>query len=346
MVLAALMAAFAASAVPASAAVPEKAIWGPLELPDGRNAFPLYRRLGVDTFQIQLDFSQAAPTKPVNPTDPADPSYRWPAEIDRALGAAEQRGMKVAILVNRSPAWANGGRAPTWAPRPAHFAGFVTGAARRYPGVRRWMIWGEPNRADRFQPAGPNRRTAPRVYAKVLDAAYEGLKRASRRNVVIGGMTWTGGEVRPAQFLRWLRLPDGRRPRLDWYGHNPFPFRYPRLREDPLSGGWRDISDMDLFGREVDRAFPGRPRLWLSEFTIQSDQRSSIFQLYVSRRQQARWLAAAYRIAGRLPRVAGLGWIGLLDQPPGRGSSHWGLLTHDGRPKPALGAYRKALRKP
>jgi hypothetical protein len=96
----------------------------------------------------------------------------------------------------------------------------------------------------------------------------------------------------------------------------------------------------------VAAAFPGRPRLWLSEFTIQSERRSNVFELFVSRRQQARWLAAAYRIANRLPRVAGLGWIGLLDQPPGAGSSHWGLMTFDGRPKPALDAYRKARGRP
>ena len=41
---------------PPSAVGAEKAIWGPLTMPDGSNAFPLYRRLGVDTFQIQLSF--------------------------------------------------------------------------------------------------------------------------------------------------------------------------------------------------------------------------------------------------------------------------------------------------
>ena len=101
---------------------------------------------------------------------------------------------------------------------------------------------------------------------------------------------------------------------------------------------------MDVFAREVARAFPGRPRLWLSEFTIQSDQRSGIFDLYVSQQDQARWLKAAYRIARRLRPVAGLGWLSLLDQAPGPMSSHWGLMTSDGTPKPALEAFRRARR--
>jgi hypothetical protein len=339
--LLAILALSLGSATPAIGA--EKAIWGPVTMPGGGSAFPLYRRLGVDTFQIQLSFEGAATRRPAQPRDPTDPAYTWPPELDQAIRAAKSNRIKVAILVNRSPGWANGGRAGIWAPEPADFRNFLTAAGRRYPAVRRWMVWGEPNRRDRFQPNDGPGRVAPRAYARILDAAYVGLKRASRRNIVIGGMTWTGGEVRPAQFLRWLKLPGGRRPRLDWYGHNPFPFRRPRLRATVHPGGWRDISDMDVFSREVARAFPGSPRLWLSEFTVLSDKPSNVFRLALSQEEQARWLAAAYRIADRLPTVAGLGWLSLFDQPPAPGSSNWGLLTHDGTRKPAFGAFKRAL---
>jgi hypothetical protein len=331
-----------ASAAPAAGA--EKAIWGPVTLPSGKSAFPLYRELGVDTFQIQLNFETAAPTRPAAPRNPRDPAYAWPAELARAVRAARRRHIDVAILVNRSPGWANGGKPGIWAPKPRFFRDFVTAASRRYPSVRRWMIWGEPNRIDRFQPGVANKPTSARAYARILDAAYAGLKRASRRNIVIGGMTWTGGDVKPAPFLRWLKLPSGRRPRLDWYGHNPFPFRKPDLRRSVLSGGWRDISDMDVFSKEVARAFPGRPRLWLSEFTVVSDKQSNIFQLFTSERQQASWLAAAYRIANRLPAVAGLGWLSLVDQAPALGSANWGLIKYDGVRKPAFRAFKRAQR--
>jgi hypothetical protein len=330
----------ATSATPALAA--EKAIWGPVTLPTGASAFPVYRELGVDTFQIQLSFEAAAPRRPARPRRPSDPAYAWPAELDQAVRAAKRSHIRVAIMVNRSPAWANGGRPAIWAPRPAYFRDFLTAASRRYPSVRRWMIWGEPNRIDRFQPNARHSRRSPRAYARILDAAYVGLKRASRRNIVIGGMTWTGGETRPAFFLRWLRLPSGRRPRLDWYGHNPFPFRKPRLRANLLSGGWRDISDMDVFAKEVARAFAGRPRLWLSEFTVVSDKQSTIFQIFTSRDEQASWLAAAFRVANRVRAVAGLGWLGLLDQAPAPGSANWGLMTYDGVRKPAFEAFKRA----
>ena len=338
-----------ARAEPASGA--EKAIWGPVRMPDGSSAFPTYRALGVDVFQIFLDFSKAAPTRPARQGDPADPAYRWPAELDEAVREGRRHGIAVAILVWRSPGWANGGRSPIWVPDPRAFSEFVAAASRRYGSVRRWMIWGEPNKDHSFQPNRRDSPEGPRAYASLLDAAYRGLKRVSRRNVVIGGMTWTGGYVKPAHFLRFLRLPNGRRPRLDWFGHNPFPFRWLDLRGLTQPGGYRDFSDLDVFIPEVRRAFTrrcgrrvcgGRTRLWLSEFTIQSDHGSHSFSEYVSRPDQAKWLARAYRIADRLPSVAGLGWATLLDQPPGPLSANWGLMTFDARPKPSYAAFQRA----
>jgi hypothetical protein len=322
----------------------EKLIWGPTRLPDGRSAFPTYDQLGVDFFQIQLRWPDAAPTRPASPEDPADPAYRWPAELGYAISQAKAHGIEVAVLVTRSPSWANGGRGPLWAPRPADFAQFLTAASRRYPEIRRWMIWGEPNRVDRFLPNAPGSPLAPRRYASLLDAAYGALKAVSPDNVVIGGMTFTGGDVKPPQFIQWMRLPSGQPPRIDWYGHNPYPFRFPRISKAPHPGGWRDVSDLDTLADEVNRASRSggqRPRLWLSEFTVQSDHTSRVFKAYVSRQSQARWLTAGYAAAEQVAQVEGLGWFTLLDQAGGALAGHWGLLTSDGRiEKPAFHAYQ------
>ncbi|MGH3995056.1 MAG: hypothetical protein ACRDSN_21645, partial [Pseudonocardiaceae bacterium] len=206
----------------------------------------------------------------------------------------------------------------------------------------RWMIWGEPNRDDRFQPNAEGSPAGARAYAPILDAAYGALKGVSAANVVIGGMTWTGGTVKPAPFLDFMRLPSGRPPRLDWFGHNPFPFRFPNLREENIAGGWRDISDMDLFTAELRRVYRSNVRLWLSEFTVLSDKPSREFEQSVSREAQAQWLSASYRIADALPSIAGLGWLGLLDEPERAGSSNFGLLTAAGARKSAYDAFRRA----
>ncbi len=336
------MLAMAASPTPSQAA--EKAIWGPAVLPDGNSAFALYERLGIDTLQVSMSWSDVAPARPAAPADPADPAYRWPTEQSVPVAEAAARGIQIALRVQGSPRWANGGRPPTRAPAdPRHFADFLTAAARRYPTIRRWMIWDEPNRADRFQPNRRGDRAGPRAYSRLLDAAYAAIKRASSHNRVIGGMTWTGGTIRPPDFVRDMRLPGGKRPRLDWFGHNPFPYRFPDLAETPLPGGYRDISDSDTLSGEVRRAYGRRVPLWLSEYTIQSSHGSALFATFVSRAAQATYLAAAFSLADELGEsVAGIGWLGLLDQSRARDSANWGVLTATGERKPAFAALLAA----
>ncbi|HEY6779705.1 MAG TPA: hypothetical protein VI111_02055 [Thermoleophilaceae bacterium] len=187
----------------------------------------------------------------------------------------------------------------------------------------------------------------------MLAAAYRALKRNDRRNIVIGGMTFSFGEVRPRDFARWMRLPDGRPAPLDLYGHNPFSRRFPDLRDTEYMGypGARDFGEIDTFHRQLDAIYRGRtarfrhqgPKLWLSEFTISSDQGNHAFDFFVSRREQARWLTAAFQIAHRTSWIAALGWIGLLDEPVTL-DRHLttGLMTYEGHRKPAYRAYKRA----
>jgi hypothetical protein len=207
-----------------------------------------------------------------------------------------------------------------------------------------WMIWGEPARAENFRPMPANSPVGPRLYARLLDAAYGALKAAQPSDLVVGGMTLNGGTVMPTLFARYLKLPDGRPPRMDLWGHNPFDGRFPNLADEPI-GRFRGFNDIDTFHREI-RAYYRQghrkvPRFWLSEWTIISGKPSSIFlHFHVSLREQARWLRTAFGIARRTPYVAGMGWFTLLDQPAGPGSANWGLLRFDGKPKPAFGAFR------
>ena len=337
---------------PGASAAPsvKKAIWGPAQV-NGKSQFPIYRDLGVGIYQAGLNWREVAPTRPADATDPADPAYQWPHDISFALREARRYGMQVSLQVVYSPAWANGGRARQWAPRPRAFADFVTAAARRYRLVRHWMIWGEPSRQPNFLPLPPNKARGPRVYSRLLDAAYGALKSVRRRNIVIGGNTFTSGDVRPRRFIKSMRLPDGRPPRLDLYGHNPFTWRRPDLRNAYQGYGFADFSDLDTLAGWVDhylsRRNGRRIKLFISEFTVPTDHPNGMFNFWVSRHTQAAWLRAAMRIARAWPRIYTFGWWTLYDEPPngprgGPGNeTNWGLLDWRGGKKPAYHAYKR-----
>ncbi|MCW3016776.1 MAG: hypothetical protein JWO02_3868 [Solirubrobacterales bacterium] len=320
-----------------------KLIWGGNTLPNGTSAFPTYKRLGVDVLQVQLSWAGTAATRPADPRDPNDPAYAWPKALDTAVAGAQASGISVALLVRQTPGWANGGQSVARVPTDvSDYADFLVAAAKRYPGVRRWMIWGEPTREGNFEPMPANKPTGPRRYAQLLDASYGALKGVSKRNVVIGGMTWTLGLVTPVDFVRWMRLPNGKAPRLDYYGHNPYSTRFPNIASPTYYKGLIDISDVDTLHKLLKRAYPQKtPKLWLSEFSI-ADKKNRAFDFAVSRTEQARWLTAAYKLAASQSYVAGLGWYTLVDEPRTvKDAITNGLLTDTGAEKPAFKAYQR-----
>jgi hypothetical protein len=177
----------------------------------------------------------------------------------------------------------------------------------------------------------------------MLDASYAALKSVRRSNIVIGGMTLTNDFMTPVQFLQWMKLPNGKPPRLDWFGHNPFSTRIPNIKQGVYYKGVRDISDSDTYIKEIRRVYAKihrRPKLWLSEYTVSSDRASRALKFFVSRTEQAKWVTAAYRLATRAPYIAGLGWFNLQDQNTPDGLTN-GLLDPAGVPKPAFRAYQR-----
>jgi hypothetical protein len=338
-----------ALAAAVAGASPFKAIWGP-GIVSGVSRFPTYRDLGMRLYEDRLPWAQIAQHRPRHPTDPGDPAYRWPAEVDQAIREAGRYHMQVALEIIGAPSWANGGKAWNWAPKSAYdYARFAAAAARRYRSVRLWMIWGEPSRTPNFNPlikAPPfarldaEQQVAPHVYARLLDASYGALKHVDRANLVVGGMTYTTGDISTQQWIENLRLPDGKPPRMDMYGHNPFSFREPNFSNPSSPRQEVDFSDLRRLARLVQRNL-GRPRhhhlkLFISEWTVPTNVDYE-FSFYVDPTVQARWITAALRLARGWSELYDVGWIHLYDEPP---ISSGGLLYASGAKKPGYFAWK------
>ena len=167
-----------------------KAMWGPAAV-DGVSQFPIYAELGVGIWETTLSWAAVAAHQPRHPRDPDDPAYTWPSWLDQDIADAARYGITVLISVSETPSWANGGRAVQYAPTsPAAFGHFMAAASRRYPAVKRWLIWGEPSKSANFL---PTHQAGARRYAQMLDEAYVALKGVSRSNLVIGGDSYTIG---------------------------------------------------------------------------------------------------------------------------------------------------------
>jgi hypothetical protein len=340
----ALLVALLLALSPSAASAFSKAIWGPV------NQFPLYKQLGVSIYEAGLSWNQVATGRPRNPTNPKDPAYQWPTDIQQAIDQANRFHMRVMLQIVGTPGWANGGRVWEWAPKnPGDYAAFAAAAAREYPSVHLWMIWGEPSRSSAFQPLTPARpgvklnaaqKRAPHIYARLLDAAYVALKRVSARNLVIGGCTYTTGNPRyptsidAQQWIENLRLPNGHPPRMDMYAHNPFSAEDPNFSDPPSPYGAVQFSDLPRLARWVDRYLHRGIPLFLSEWTIPTCPDTE-FNFYVDPHVAARWVSDALRLSRHWKRIYALGWIHLYDDTTSCG----GLLTASGTPKPMFYAF-------
>ncbi len=326
-----------------------KAMWGPA-LRDGVSEFPTYRELGVKVYEDVLRWNLIAQHRPRNPRNPRDRAYVWPAEVTRSVAEAKHYGMRVAFEIIGSPEWANGHLPPKWVPlRLRYFSDFAVAAAKRYPSVHLWMIWGEPSRSKNFRPLTPahpyqkltaRQKIAPRLYARLLDNAYGALKAQSPSNLVIGGMTDSSASITPVQWIENMRLPDGKPPRMDMYGHNPFSIRAPALSNPESINEQLDFSDVvrlhELVAKNLGTPENPEPKLFLSEWTIPTAPDRE-FNYHVEQRVQALWISDGLHITEQLPFIYALGWIHLYDELPYYAG---GLIQADGRKKLGYFAWR------
>jgi hypothetical protein len=284
--------------------------------------------LGVELVRLNLLWSEVE--KPRG-------SYDW-SGYDDVLRGLQGRRIEPVVTLFSTPPWANGGRGTNRAPlNGSAFAEFARRAAVRYPFVRRWLIWNEPNQRRWLQP------TSPSVYVnRLLNPAYAAIHRVRPRALVGGGVTAPRASAGGVSPVAWIRGMAAAGARLDAYAHNPYPLR---RTETPFTGGCDhcetiSLANLERLLTEVSKAFGTRKRVWLTEFGYQTDPPDP--WLGVAWSKQSLYVGQAALRAYLAPRVDMLVHFLLRDEPEiGRWQS--GVLTVGGRMKPAYSALRLPL---
>jgi polysaccharide biosynthesis protein PslG len=142
-------------------------------------------------------------------------------QFDSAVNAARAAGFNVQLTITGTPSYdSRGNRRLSWyKPSPTRFKSFVTAVATHFKGrVFRYSLWNEANLGRWLAPTSQ----APKLYRKLILAAYPAIKRVDGRDqVLIGELT---SSHNPLGFLR--RVASGLK--ADGLAYHPFePYKRP-----------------------------------------------------------------------------------------------------------------------
>ena len=305
---------------------------------------------GARLIRAFVRWDVAAPTRPRAGAAPfVAPRLH---ELDELVASARARGMEVLFTIWGTPAWANGGHGPNRAPTDlGTLRDFAHGLATRYPSVRRYSVWNEPNTnlflSPQFDSAG--RSVAPRTYAALYRAAYEGIKSANPHALVAIGETGSHGRDAPSPGsaqdrhspARFAQLLSEQRPRLEFdaWAHHPYPIS----PSGPPDGdaNWPNVTltSLERFGRALDTWFEREATpLWVTELGYET---SPAEPRGVSEHAQAEYAGRAIELAAQAG-VEVFVWFTFADSEHNSWQS--GLLDDAGEARPVYERFAAAVR--
>ena len=326
------------------------------------------RSVGARRMRLNVVWSRVATRAPhagENPSDPAWPGYSWGA-LDNAISDVRSHGLVPILTFLSAPEWAEGAggrpssvRAGAWRPEPRALAAFARAAATRYPAVRYWQAWNEPNLSIYLAPQWKgSRAVAPAHYRRMLTAFYGAVKQVARRNGVVSAGTApfgddTGGSrMRPAAFVRsllCLRGPSLRKAhcaspaRFDVLAHHPYsiggPTRLALNRDDVSVPDMRKLTRPLRLAERTGRARGAkRHRVWVTEMGWDS---APADPEGVPAGRHARWLQHSLYVLWR-SGVDTIVWLLARDQAPVPSFADTyqsGVFLRDGEPKLAAQTF-------
>jgi polysaccharide biosynthesis protein PslG len=286
--------------------------------------------IGLRWVRVDADWNYIQPT--------SASSFDWSA-TDEVVAAANAAHMNVDLLIDDSPAWANGSNSGGTFTQPSSAAAFATFAgqvAARYGplGVHAYEIWNEENTQAFWLPT-PD----PSFYTSMLKDSYAAIKAAEPDSTVISGglspATTDGTDYAPIDYLSDMYAA-GAAGSFDALGFHAYS--YPALPDTPESwSGWSQMDQTSPSIRSVMEANgDGLKQIWITEVGAPSDGPDGVGTA-----------AQALEIAQVVESAKASPWIGetffYTYQDSASNPDYFGLLNADGSQKPAWAALASAL---
>jgi hypothetical protein len=272
--------------------------------------------------------------------------YDWEG-LDRVTAAAADAGLRVLALPAYTPAWARppGCDTDKCPPRsPDDYAAFVAAAAQRFgpERVQAWELWNEPNIPAFWRPA-PDVRS----YAELLSRSAARLKAVRPKAYVLSGglspAVSDGTSIAPVTFLQQL-YGTGALAQVDAVAVHPYTGG--ALPLEPGTGGYNTFLQLEQVREVMVRHGDAHKPVWGTEFGIATgtDPRGT----NEARQALVVEQGFAHLRSGRWPWLQALFAYSLRDSADDQANwqANFGLLRHDGSPKPAFHVLSRLARQP
>jgi len=320
--------------------------------------------------------------RPHDPTDPGDTAYNW-ALYDRLVQYAHDNGIQVLFSILFTPGWANGGKARTVPPTNAKdLENFSYAAAERYSGlwipptwqqnpslgigstplpkVNMWTAWNEPNNplwlTPQYKKVGNKWRVeSARNYAKICNAVMAGVHSRFLGPLpdehVACGVTGPKGNDAPATARASVDpltfLTEAHRfgmKSFDVYAHHPYADKGTEAPSYVPTGKQKrrvQLGNINNLLALVTKYY-GPKHLWITEYGYQTNPPDKTL-FGIPWTTQAKYMAQAYAIARKNPRIDMMLWFMVRDEP-NIGGWQSGLATVTGKKKPSWATFVKLPR--
>jgi hypothetical protein len=336
--------------------------------------------LGADVVRADVIWTRYAPSpnskkKPKGFVGKDPNAYPALAPVDGLVAAAQARGLQVLLTATGPiPAWASrcGGSVATrhtCRPDPQLFGQFVRALGKRYPTVKMWSIWNEPNLRSWLSPQySGTTLQSPAIYRSLAASGIAGLRGTGhRRDTILLGETAPIGQqpssranANPEPFIRavlCLKSNGGRltgaaaaaqkcggfkKLNVTGYAHHPYTRGGSRAPNSGVNAGEITAGSVSRLTKILDQAgragrIPRKLPVFYTENGWQTNPPDQTFGVLPD--QQARYMNQSDYMAYGNSRIKTVAQYKIIDDAS-EGSFQSGVRFLDGRPKPSYAAYQ------